>query len=191
MKAKLTAAVLGLAMLGVAAVAIAHDSDRFHASLDGYQAVPLALSLPGSSARARLRVYGNSSIDYQVEYKINTTDIAPAANGGIVGTVTQIHLHFGRPGVAGGVIAFLCSNLNNGPAGTPLCPNNISGNISSGSVPWTTLTTASIAGLTGQSIATGGIDEAIAAIRAETTYVCVHTTGFPGGSIRGAVEDED
>ncbi len=38
------------------------------------------------------------------------------------GTVTQAHIHLGAPAFSGGVSAFLCSNLGNGPDGTPTCP---------------------------------------------------------------------
>ena len=40
------------------------------------------------------------------------------------GTVTQSHIHFGKEHVAGAVMVFLCTNLGNGPAGTPTCPAN-------------------------------------------------------------------
>jgi len=167
MKTKLTAAILGLGMLGVADVAIAQSSN-FRASLDGYQAVP-ALSLPNSTGKLTLfRINGNSSIDYTINY--NT--------GG--DRVQQIHVHFGRPGTNGGVIAFLCSNLGNAPAGTPLCPAtpaSVSG----------TLAADDIVGPSAQGIAPGELAEVIAAVRAGAVYVCVHTNAFPGGSIRGAV----
>jgi hypothetical protein len=165
MKTKLTAAVLGLGMLGVANVAIAAPN-QFRASLDGYQAVP-TLSLPGSTANATFSVNGSSSIDYTLNY-----DTAGDP-------VQQVHVHLGRPGTAGGVIAFLCSNLGNAPAGTPACPATpatVSG----------TLFAADIVGPSAQGIAPGEIAEAIAAINAGAVYV-VHTNAFPGGSIRGAV----
>ena len=38
------------------------------------------------------------------------------------GEVLQAHLHLGQRGVNGGISIFLCSNLGNGPAGTPACP---------------------------------------------------------------------
>ena len=37
--------------------------------------------------------------------------------------VQQSHIHFGQEGVNGGIVVFLCSNLGNGPAGTPPCPD--------------------------------------------------------------------
>ena len=181
MKTKLTAAVLGLGMLGVADLAIAAPPN-FRASLDGYQAVqPASLSLPNSTANATFRVNGNSSIDYQVTYNVNTADtVFTVPTPVALGPVTQIHLHFGRPGTNGGVIAFLCSNLGNAPLGTPACPT-ASGTVSG------TWTFAEIVGPDAQGIAPGQLSEVIAAIRDGSTYVCVHTPAFPAGSIRGVV----
>src|SRR5262245_18021254 len=36
----------------------------------------------------------------------------------LTSNVTQAHIHFGKIHVAGGIFAFLCTNLGNGPAGT-------------------------------------------------------------------------
>ena len=41
---------------------------------------------------------------------------------GLGSGVTQAHVHFGKVHVAGGIIVFFCSNLGNGPSGTPACP---------------------------------------------------------------------
>src|SRR5215472_4547814 len=54
-------------------------------------------------------------------------------------SVTQAHIHFGKNHVAGGVIVFLCTNLGNGPAGTPACP-------ASGGTVKGTITPASVVG---------------------------------------------
>lgn len=36
--------------------------------------------------------------------------------------VTQAHIHFGKVHTPGGIMVFFCTNLGNGPAGTPPCP---------------------------------------------------------------------
>src|SRR5437879_11988477 len=41
---------------------------------------------------------------------------------GLSAPVTQAHIHFGKIHVPGGVMVFFCTNLGNGPAGTPACP---------------------------------------------------------------------
>ena len=68
---------------------------------------------------------------------------------GLTTDITQAHLHFGKVHVAGGIYAFLCTNLGNGPAGTPACPNNPSGNGTVSGV----ITPASIRPVTTQNIA--------------------------------------
>lgn len=82
--------------------------------------------------------------------------------GGLSGTVNAAHIHTGAAGVAGGVIL-------------PLVP---------GPSPMTgTLTAANF-------VASGAVTtfaQAVAAIRAGTTYFNLHTTANPGGEIRGQI----
>jgi hypothetical protein len=173
------AAVFVLGILGAWLVAGAHDNEpeapasvtTFDAFLNGYQAVP-TLSLPRSVASAIFHVRNNQMIDYAIEFRLNTAD---------TGTATQIHLHFGRRATEGGVIAFLCSNLGNAPAGTPPCPS-VSGTVTG------TWTPASIVGPAVQGIAPGEFQEVVKAIRARATYACIHTTVFVDGSIRGQLQ---
>jgi hypothetical protein len=76
---------------------------------------------------------------------------------------------------------FLCSNLGNGPAGTQACP----------AAPATitgTLRPTDVIGPTGQGIAPGQFDELVAAIRAGSTYVNVHSSLYPGGEIRAQLD---
>ena len=148
-------------------------ADEFQASLDGYQAAqPASLSLPGSTAQARLKTNGNFSIDYSIRYTVapvNGTD------------PTQIHLHFSRPRTNGGVVAFVCSNLGNAPAGTPSCP------ATSGTLSGTWTSDDIVEAASAQGIAAGEIGEVIAAMKRRATYLCIHTLAFAGGSIRGRV----
>jgi hypothetical protein len=53
-----------------------------------------------------------------------------------------------------------------------------------------TITPANILGPAGQGIAAGEFDEFIAAMRAGVTYANVHTAQFPGGEIRGQIEED-
>jgi hypothetical protein len=168
-----------LAVLGVWVVAMAHDNEpeapasvfTFDAFLNGYQAVP-TLSLPRSVGSATFTVRRDSTIDYSIEYRLVPADTGPA---------TQVHLHLGRRATEGGVIAFLCSNLGNAPAGTPACPT-VAGTVTG------TWTAASIVGPAGQGIAPGEFQEVVKALRARATYACIHTTVFVDGSIRGQVQ---
>ncbi|MGZ5398715.1 MAG: CHRD domain-containing protein [Nocardioides sp.] len=145
-----------------------HDHEAVRAKLTGYEEVP-ALSTP---ARGRFHaVLKDDKIHFTLKYRDLTSE------------VLQAHIHFGQFGVSGGVSAFLCSNLGNGPAGTAACP-------SSGEVKGT-LTADSVVGPTGQGIAPGELPELLAAIEADVTYVNVHSSVYPTGEIRGQLEEHD
>jgi hypothetical protein len=142
-----------------------------NAELDGYQEVPMALSTGGSGElRVRFNRHGSSS-----EYKLSYEDLE--------GTVTQAHIHFGRPGVNGGISVWLCgTSTNPGPAGTPTCPGPNSGEVSG------TITSAEVVGPEAQGIAPGEFDELVRAMREGATYANVHTDTRPGGEIRGHID---
>jgi hypothetical protein len=84
---------------------------------------------------------------------------------------------------SGGIIVFVCSNLGNGPAGTPACP----------AAPATTSGTirpADIIGPADRGLMAGQFAALVAAIRAKTAYANVHSTTFPGGEIRGQLVNQ-
>jgi hypothetical protein len=99
--------------------------------------------------------------------------------------VTQSHIHFAERGVNGGVFLFLCSNLGNGPAGTPTCPAG------GGTVGPRTVSAADFLGITGQGFPGANFDAAVRVLRSGDAYVNVHTTKFPAGEIRGQVHFGD
>lgn len=107
---------------------------------------------------------------------------------GLTSNVTQAHLHFGKVHVPGGIYTFLCTNLGNGPAGTPACPP-------AGGTVTGTIAPASILAVPGQNITAGDFGALLAALGSDTTYANVHTMKFPAGEIRGQVhhsnDDED
>ena len=109
----------------------------------------------------------------EIQYRLSYSDLE--------GSVTQSHIHIGLRAQNGGIIVFLCSNLGNGPEGTQACP----------AAPATitgTLRPADVIGPAGQGITAGEFDELIAAIRADATYVNVHSTLFQGGEIRAQLD---
>jgi hypothetical protein len=97
--------------------------------------------------------------------------------------VLQSHIHFGKEHVAGGVMVFFCSNLGNGPAGTPTCPDDTSGEVTVTG----TITATGVVGPAAQNITAGDFAGVIAALASNTAYGNIHTKQFPAGEIRGQV----
>ena len=101
---------------------------------------------------------------------------------GLEGNVLQAHVHFGKTGINGGVSFFLCSNLGNGPAGTPPCPQSgtVEGDIEA----------ADVIGPTAQGIEAGNLAEIVDAMRAGHAYANVHSSKWTGGEIRAQINDK-
>ena len=158
-------------VLTAATIAAASGSGfRMKATLTGFEETPVALSTP---ARGTFQATVDSdSMTYTLSY-----DGFPTA-------VLQSHIHFGQRGTTGGVSIFLCSNLGNGPAGTPACP-------SPGGSVTRTVTAADVIGPAGQGIAAGEFAEVLRAIRQGVAYANVHSTRNAGGEIRGQIRDRD
>ena len=143
----------------------AQQGRRFGARLVSYEEVP-ALSNAAEGTFNMVIDASDSSFDFELTYS------------GISGTgATQAHIHLGQKGVNGGITVFFCTNLGNGPPGTPTCPAN-------GTVTGT-VTAANVIGPNGQGLAPGEFAELLAAIRAGAVYANVHSVLFPGGEIRG------
>ena len=138
----------------------------FTAELGGYSEVP-AVSSPGSGFFvARIRP-GDAGIDYTLGYS------------GLQGAVTQAHIHFGQPNVAGGISVWLCGAQTQQGVGPTSCPQSgaITGAIVAGNV----------VGPTNQLIGPGELNEIIAAMRAGLAYANVHSDQVPSGEIRGQI----
>jgi hypothetical protein len=99
---------------------------------------------------------------------------------GLGSNVTQSHIHFGKVHSSGGIFLFLCTNLGNGPVGTPACP------VAGGTVTGT-LTADSVLAVPGQNITAGDFGAVIAALMSRTAYANIHTVRFPAGEIRAEV----
>jgi hypothetical protein len=106
---------------------------------------------------------------------------------GLEGDVRQAHIHFGQRSVNGGISLWLCETATNprpvGSPDVPDCPQ-------SGTVEFT-LTDDHVVGPAGQGIAAGEFGEIVAAIRAGRAYANVHSSKFPGGEVRGQINDAD
>jgi hypothetical protein len=181
----------GLALAAAAVTTAPAVAQEYKARLDGFFEVGALPSLtPGSppgnqptlnaptgailtkgTGKLRLIVDRNSA-SYSLIYSGLTSD------------VLQAHLHFGKVHVPGGIYAFLCTNLNNGPAGTPACP-------AAGGTVTGTLTAASIRPVPTQNITAGDFGALLSALASDTTYVNVHTKNFPSGEIRGQTQQRE
>ena len=172
LRVKLAIGVAALGVVVIAGAAVAGDRAKVKTTLTGYEETPLAVSTDGNGTFLATIADGGSAINYELRY------------ADLEGSVTQAHIHFGQEGITGGISAFLCTNLGNGPAGTQACP----------AAPATvtgTITAADVIGPTGQGIAAGELDELVSAIRAGVAYANVHSTTYPIGEIRGQFDGDD
>jgi hypothetical protein len=166
-----------VAVVSVVSVVLAQGGfKRISEALTGYEET----AAPGSAGGA-VSTTGNgtfkariSNDESQIEWELSYQDLE--------GAVQQAHIHFGQRSITGPISVFLCTNLGNGPAGTQPCP----------APPATihgTITAADVTNLANErGISLGELDELIAAIRAGTTYVNVHSTRWPGGEIRSQID---
>ena len=157
---------LALLALGLNLPVRAQDTPVIGTKLQGFQEVPAISTAAQGTFRARV---DSASLTFELTY-----------SGLEGGNVTQAHIHFGQPGVSGGITIWLCSNLPNPPLNTPACPQ-------SGTVTGVRLA-SDVVGPAGQGISAGEFAEVLKAIRAGVTYANVHSTTFAGGEIRGQIK---
>jgi len=167
-----TWAIRALVVLAVAvgltgAVANAGNGpNEFTAKLSGFKEVPPILTNGAGTFRATVN---GTSMTYRLTFS------------GLTSPATQSHLHFAMRGVNGGVFVCLCSNLGNGPAGTPACP-------ASGGTVTRTVTAADFVAVAAQNVPAGSFENALRIIRSGDAYANVHSMNFPTGEIRGQVK---
>jgi len=167
---------LGWMVVGIVAAAglsgHAQGNERFVSGvLQPEQEVPAVSSGGHGTFVAEIDDAGQA-VDYRLTF------------GDLGGTVTQSHIHFAQPNVAGGIVVWLCGTAAlPGPAGTPACP------LGGGTVTGT-ITPASVltVGTGTQGISAGEFDEFIAAVRKGLAYANVHSTLTPSGEIRGQLK---
>jgi hypothetical protein len=163
------AATVAVAM--VTGTASAADVEKFHAVLSGFSEIPAVLS------------EGQGTLDLRLDRSAKTVTYTLTFSN-LSAPVTQSHIHFGKVHVAGGVMVFFCTNLSNGPAGTPACP-------AGGGTVTGTLTAASVVGPTAQNVTAGDFDALEDALETNSAYANLHTTAFPAGEVRGEVRRAD
>ena len=175
---KLCLAVVPLLCLN-AMVAVAGEITQLKAKLTGIQEVVAGTVITDATGTFTATINNDSTITYTLTYK------------NLSSAVLQAHIHVGATKVAGNISIFLCSNLGNGPAGTPACPDDAthSGTVSR------TVSAADVTNLAAsQGVPAGDIKDIVRAIVSNVTYANVHSKNFPAGEIRGQIksqEDED
>ncbi|MGR9116158.1 MAG: CHRD domain-containing protein [Gammaproteobacteria bacterium] len=172
--AKCLAVVSSIGLLGVSADATA---DSIRAKLDGYQVV--STQSTAGSGRFRAKIDRESRmIEYQLSYQE------------LEGDILQSHIHFGRPGTNGGIVTFLCTNLDNdpSPSSAPDCPGPNDGMVT-GVIQPEDIVFLPFSNVFPQAqlIEPGEFDELINAIDAGAAYIVVHTTAQPPGELRGNI----
>ncbi|HYO13309.1 MAG TPA: CHRD domain-containing protein [Thermoanaerobaculia bacterium] len=169
---KVSVPVLLLAIIILTLAAAPADAQgnnrRFVTNLRGFEEVPAISTLGRGRFEATLSEDG-TEMDYSLVYS------------NLTGNVLQAHIHFGQEGVNGGIMVFLCTNLGNGPAGTPPCP-------SPGTEVEGTIVAADVIAIASQGIPAGQLGPVLRAIRGGVAYVNVHTNVYPGGEIRGQLD---
>jgi hypothetical protein len=139
----------------------------FRADLHGFNQVP-SISTSGSGRfDAEL-----SPEDGSIEYTLRYSDLESA--------VSHADIHLSQAASNGGIILFLCSNLDNRPAGTQSCPEG-DGEISG------VITADDVLGPADQGLDPGEFDQLLQAMLNRATYVNVHTELQEAGEIRGQI----
>jgi CHRD domain len=139
----------------------------FHAQLNPYQENPSVSSTGFGDFEAKL--VDDDTLHYVFTY------------GGLEGgTSLFAHVHFGQRAVNGGVSFFLCGGSTK-PAPCPDVEGTVEGDVSA----------ADVIGPNAQGIEPASFVEILRAMRAGHAYANIHTTRWPGGEIRGQINDED
>jgi hypothetical protein len=164
---------LAAIVLGLPSVAFGSDDNRsFHARFLGVNETPSVSTDATASLTLKINGSGDTAtIDYSLKFS------------GLRAPVTQAHVHFAQPQVAGGVMFFLCGTTAiPGPPGTPPCDG---GNASR------TITANDVIGPSGQGIAAREMARVVKAIQEGAAYGNVHSQLFPNGEARGQLVRTD
>ena len=161
--------------LGAAPALADRDNGRFSAKLSGFEEVGAV----GAGQTGAILSGGTATLDLQLDRNAQTLTYTLQFSG-LGSDVTQSHIHFGKRHVGGGVMVFFCSNLGNGPAGTPACP-------AGGGTVTGTIMAAGVVGPAAQGVTPGNFDAVVEALDSSTAYANIHTTKFPAGEIRGQI----
>lgn len=154
------------------------DSETFQTRLSGFNEVGALNAETGAILSG-----GTATAEVVLDKAAQTATYTLSFSGTFSSAVTQSHIHFGKVHVPGGIMVFFCTNLGNGPAGTPLCP--ASGTVTGS---WTA---ASVKAIAGQNVPAGDFDALVQALESNSAYANMHTVSFPAGEIRGNLRRHD
>jgi hypothetical protein len=176
----------GLLVVGLLVGAIALLSIGSYAIAGSEKTSLKADELVGYQENPDISTVASGSFEVTLDDDAQTLTYA-LSYGDLEGTVQQAHIHFGKRAINGGITVFLCSNLGNGPAGTPACPQEgtVTRTVSAADI------LAPAVGTTSQGIEAMNFAELAAALRAGHTYANVHSTKWPGGEIRAQINDQN
>src|SRR5260370_4493224 len=168
--------VVGVAFLAMVVGLVAADQDpnTVRTKLTGLEETPATINCLGSGEFTVTIREDETMITYVETYR----DLSSA--------ITQSHIHFGRPGLSGQVVLFLCTNLTPpvGPPKPQACPLASPATIT-GTLTEADVIASPVAGRQGIDAGAEGFAEMVKAIRTGSAYVKVHTTNHPSGEIRG------
>ncbi|MGA8269997.1 MAG: CHRD domain-containing protein [Candidatus Sulfotelmatobacter sp.] len=171
---RLLLVALSLPVFSMMAGAADMKKIELHAFLVGVQEVapPSTTVVTDATGRFTATINDDSTLTYTVTYN------------NLSSAVLQSHIHIGATKVAGSITIFLCSNLGNGPADTPACPDDAthSGTVSR------TVSAADVTNLAAaQGVPAGDFKDVVRAIVSHVTYANVHSANFPAGELRGQI----
>ena len=174
------------ATLSYTARADGDDVVVFKARLTGFQENPPKLT-PGHGT-----FIGKLNLNQQtITFTETWTDLIGNTVTG--GQVLFSHIHFGQPGVNGGVTVFLCGPTGAANPHQPACQQASTG-AATGSFNASDVFPA-VSGGADQGIKQGDFAGLLRIIRSGIAYANIHTTQFPAGEIRGQIhishEDDD
>ena len=149
-------------------------AEQFTAKFSGFEEVGAL----GAGETGAILSTGQGTLDLTLDQQSQTLAFTLTYSG--LSSVTQSHIHFGKRHVAGGIMVFFCSNLQNPPPGTQSCP------ASAGTVSGT-ITAASVLSVPGQNISAGDFNALTAALLSNPAYGNIHTSKFPSGEIRAQI----